>query len=106
MTGSLKAIFAYHNNSRTEVARGIASYEDTIKAREIVKENIGDHCDVIARLATTDLHQRANRLTGIKVSYRNFGEVIGETKMMVTAFTNPQPYNQSMTLKTNNEDFK
>lgn len=101
--------YAYDNNSRTEVARGIASYEDTIKVREIVSENIGDHCDVIARVLQQPTCTNARIVDeGIEVEviFEILVEVIGETKMMVTVFTNSPHYEPIDDFENEiNEDF-
>ena len=109
MTGSFESDiwYAYDNNSRTEVARGIASYEDTIKVREIVSENIGDHCDVIARVLQQPTCTNARIVDGgieVEVIFEILVEVIGETKMMLP-FYESATYVQSMTLKTKQRRF-
>ena len=81
--------YAYDNNTRTDVARATAIYEGTVKVREIISDNIGGTCDVIARILQQPTCTNAVITDdGIEVDvvFEVLVEVIGETKMMVTVF--------------------
>ena len=81
--------YAYDNNTKTEVSRKTADYDGCIKVREIISDNIGSQCDVIARVLQQPTCTNA-RITDsgieIEVVFEILVEVIGETKMMVTVF--------------------
>ncbi len=81
--------YAYDNNSKTDVARSTISYDGCIKVREIICDNIGDNCDVIARVLQQPTCTNAiisEQGIEIEVVFEVLVEVIGETKMMVTVF--------------------
>ena len=42
--------YSYDNNTKTDIARTDANYCETIKVRELICDNVSDHCDVIARV--------------------------------------------------------
>lgn len=81
--------YAYDNNSKTDVARRKASYNGTIKVREIICDTIDTNCDVIARVLQQPTCTNA-KITDqgieVEVVFEVLVEVIGETKMMVTVF--------------------
>ena len=85
--------YAYDNNTKTEVARQVESYEDTIKTRQIVK-NVNSEKDVIVRVLQQPTCTNASITEeGIEVDIilEEAVDVIGETKIAVTAFTNIDP---------------
>lgn len=102
--------YAYDNNTKTDIARATTHYDGTVKVREIICDNIGSHCDVIARVLQQPTCTNA-RITDdgivVDVVFEVLVEVIGETKMMVTVFNN---YNDTAIQDDNfeneiNEDF-
>ncbi len=85
--------YAYDDNTRTEVARQVETYEDTIKTRQIVK-NVNSEKDVIVRVLQQPTCTNASITEqGIEVDIilEEAVDVIGETKIAVTAFTNIDP---------------
>ncbi len=82
--------YAYDNNTRTEVARKIEYYTDKIKTRQIVRD-VTSTRDVIARVTQQPTCTNASIVEdGIEIDIvlELAVEVIGETKIAVTAFTN------------------
>ncbi len=82
--------YAYDDNSRTEIARKVIEYTENIKTRQIVKDVQGDQ-DVIARVTQQPSCTNASIVDdGIEVEIvlEIVVETIGETKILVTAFTN------------------
>ena len=84
---------AVDENSKTEVAREVQTYNDTIKTRQIVK-NVNSTKDVIVRVLQQPTCTNASITeSGIEVEVvlEEAVDVIGETKIAVTAFTNIDP---------------
>ena len=83
--------YAYDNNTKTDVAKSYTNYLGNVRVREIICDNIGSQCDVIARVLQQPTCTNA-RITEngieIEVVFEVLVEVIGETKMMVTVFNN------------------
>ena len=81
--------YSADDNSRTEVARSTTEYRDVVKVKEVLNDNISDHCDVVARILQQPTCTNA-KITdcGIEVDvvFEVIVEVIGETKMVVTVF--------------------
>ena len=85
--------YAYDENSKTEVARQIVEYNDSIKTRKIMK-NVNSTKDVIVRVLQQPTCTNASITeNGIEVDVvlEEAVDVIGETKIAVTAFTNIDP---------------
>lgn len=84
--------YSYDDNTKTDIARRITSYQETVKVREIIKDNLGNSTDVMARILQQPTCTNA-RIVGndieIEVIFEVLVEVIGVTKMMVTVFNNP-----------------
>lgn len=81
--------YAYDNNSKTDVARFTSNYDGCIKVREIISDNVGGPCDVIARVLQQPTCTNAKIIQNgieVEVVFEILVEVIGETKMMVTVF--------------------
>lgn len=101
--------YAYDNNRRTDIARGVTTYNGTIKVREIISDNIGDHCDVIARVLQQPTCTNASITEAgivVDVIFEVLVEVIGETKMMVTVFNCTNSYEAIDDFENEiNEDF-
>ncbi len=85
--------YAYDENSKTDIAREVQNYSDTIKTRQIVK-NVNSTKDVIVRVLQQPTCTNASITeNGIEVDVvlEEAVDVIGETKIAVTAFTNIDP---------------
>ena len=85
--------YAYDENSKTEVAREVIEYSDTIKTRQIVK-NVNSTKDVIVRVLQQPTCTNASITENgieVEVVLEEAVDVIGETKIAVTAFTNIDP---------------
>ena len=71
--------------------KSYTNYLGNVRVREIICDNIGSQCDVIARVLQQPTCTNA-RITEngieIEVVFEVLVEVIGETKMMVTVFNN------------------
>lgn len=81
--------YAYDNNTKTDVARSTANYNGTVRVKEIISENVGGNCDVIARILQQPTCTNAvitDNGIEVDVVFEVLVEVIGETKMMVTVF--------------------
>ena len=82
--------YACDDNSRTEIARKVIEYNDSIKTRQIVKDVTGSKDD-IARVTQQPSCTNASIVDdGIEVEIvlEIVAEVIGETKILVTTLTN------------------
>ncbi len=78
--------YSAENNSRTDVARSTTEYCGVVKVKEVLNDNISDHCDVVARVLQQPTCTNAliiNDGIEIEVVFEILVEVIGETKMMV-----------------------
>ncbi len=85
--------YAYDENSKTDIAREVQTYTDSIKTRQIVK-NVNSTKDVIVRVLQQPTCTNASITeNGIEVDVvlEEAVDVIGETKIAVTAFTNIDP---------------
>ena len=82
--------YAYDENRKTDVARYVQEYTDTIKTRQIVKD-VNSTKDVIVRVLQQPTCTNASITEkGIEVDVvlEEAVDVIGETKIAVTAFSN------------------
>lgn len=82
--------YAFDNNSRTEVARKIVNYNDTIKTRQLVKDVCSEEKDVIVKIQQAPTCTNASIVgndISVEIVLEVLAEIIGETKMMVTVFT-------------------
>lgn len=82
--------FAYDNNTKTEVAKKVVSYKEIIKTRQLVKERISEPNDVIIRVIQqpTCTNAKINDMViEVDIVFEVVAEIIGETKMMVTVFS-------------------
>lgn len=85
--------YAYDENSKTDIARQVQNYTDTIKTRQIVK-NVNSTKDVIVRVLQQPTCTNASITENgieVEVILEEAVDVIGETKIAVTAFTNIDP---------------
>lgn len=85
--------YAYDENSKTEIAREVQNYTDSIKTRQIVK-NVNSTKDVIVRVLQQPTCTNASITENgieVEVVLEEAVDVIGETKIAVTAFTNIDP---------------
>jgi spore coat protein E len=83
--------YAYDNNTKTDVAKQVLRYHETIRTRQIVKEVNSNGRDVIVRILQQPTCTNAsivNNVVEVEIVFEVLSEIIGETKMMVTVFTN------------------
>lgn len=82
--------YSYSNNTKTEVAREVISYSDTIRTRQIVKDD-NTSKDVIVRIidepTCTNGCINENGIE-VEVEFVVAVDVIGETKIAINTFTN------------------
>ncbi|MBQ8293533.1 MAG: outer spore coat protein CotE [Bacilli bacterium] len=81
--------YSYDNNTRTDIVRKDVSYSETVKVRELICDNVGEHFDVIARVIQQPTCTNACITEDgivVEIVFELLVEVIGETKMMVTVF--------------------
>ena len=101
--------YSENNNSRTDVARSTTEYNGTVKVKEVLNDNISDHCDVVARILQQPTCTNAlitNDGIEIEIIFEVLVEVIGETKMMVNVVScNHQEDDLDMLENEINEDF-
>lgn len=101
--------YSADNNTRTDVARSTTEYSGTIKVKELLNDNISNHCDVVARVLQQPTCTNAlitNDGIEIDIVFEVLVEVIGETKMMVNVVTTAcQEDDLDMLENEINEDF-
>ncbi len=81
--------YAYDNNSKTDIARSRVEYCEAVKVRQLICDNIGTNCDVVARIIQQPTCTNAcisDETIEVEIVFELIVEVIGETKMMVTVF--------------------
>ena len=111
VTGSFENNIWYsaNNNTSTEVAKSTTEYTARVKVKEVLNDNISDHCDVIARILKNPTCTNALITDeGIKINicFEVLVEVIGETKMVVTVFEPCENYDACDDFENEiNEDF-
>ncbi len=95
--------YSYANNTRTEIARQVFRYHETVKTRQVVKD-VSSNKDIIVRVLQQPTCTNAiinNNVIEVEIVFEVLAEIIGETKMMVTVFTNMEP---SETIEDNFEN--
>ena len=101
--------YSVDNNTRTDVAKSTTEYSGTVKVKEVLNDNISDHCDVVARILQQPTCTNAlitNDGIEIDIVFEVLVEVIGETKMMVNVVNTPcQEDDLDMLENEINEDF-
>lgn len=101
--------YSAENNTRTDVARSTTEYTSVIKVKEVLNDNISDHCDVVARILQQPTCTNAlitNDGIEIDIVFEVLVEVIGETKMMVNVVSTPCQDDDLDNLENEiNEDF-
>jgi spore coat protein E len=82
--------YAFDDNTKTDIAKKIVAYTESIKARQIVKEVNNDNKDVIVRIlqqpTCTNAKIKDSEIE-VDIVFEVVAEIIGETKMMVTVFS-------------------
>lgn len=82
--------YAHDENTKTDIAKKVVGYTETIKTRQIVKEVNSEPKDVIVRILQQPTCTNAkinDSKIELDIIFEVVAEVIGETKMMVTVFT-------------------
>jgi len=83
--------YAYDNNTKTDVAKQVLRYNEKIRTKQIVKDVSDDTRDVIVRILQQPTCTNAsinNDLVEVEIVFEILAEILGETKMTVTVFTN------------------
>lgn len=101
--------YSLNDNTRTEVIRTTTEYEGKVRVKEVVNDNISDHCDVVVRVLQQPTCTNALITPDgivVDVVFELLVEVIGETKMVVSVI-NQVNLNESIDDFENeiNEDF-
>ncbi|MCK9470933.1 MAG: outer spore coat protein CotE [Bacilli bacterium] len=81
--------YAYDNNTKTDIAKKVVNYEEAIKTRQIVKDVSDDAKDIIIRILQQPTCTNAKISDDgleVEIIFEVIGEIIGETKMLVTVF--------------------
>ena len=101
--------YSADNNTRTDVARSTTEYTSIVKVKEVLNDNISNHCDVVARILQQPTCTNAlitNDGIEIEIVFEVLVEVIGETKMMVSVVSSScQDDDLDMLENEINEDF-
>ena len=93
--------YSYDNNTKTDIARTDANYCETIKVRELICDNVSDHCDVIARVIQQPTCTNAcitDEGIEVEIVFELLVEVIGETKMKVTVFKETENWEEEINI--------
>ncbi|HHZ11978.1 MAG TPA: outer spore coat protein CotE [Acholeplasmataceae bacterium] len=82
--------YSHDDNTKTDIAKKVVSYTQSVNTRQIVREVTDNSRDVIVRIIQQPTCTNA-KLVGSEIEaeivFEVVAEVIGETKMMVTVFT-------------------
>lgn len=101
--------YSYDDNTKTDVTRNLITYDQKIKVREVICDNIGERCDVVVRVQQPPTCTNAcitEEGILVDVVFEMLSEVIGETKMMVTVFACNETYDTVEDFEDEiNEDF-
>lgn len=87
--------YSYDDNTKTDIAKKIVGYTQTVNTRQIVKEVNDNSQDVIVRIIQQPTCTNAKLVNSdieVEIVFEVVAEVIGETKMMVTVFTQMESY--------------
>ncbi|NLD26386.1 MAG: outer spore coat protein CotE [Acholeplasmataceae bacterium] len=82
--------YAYDDNTKTDIAKKIVGYSQQVNTRQIVKEINDNSQDVLVRILQQPTCTNArivNSEIEVDIVLEVVAEIIGETKMMVTVFT-------------------
>lgn len=84
--------YTAENNTRTEIVKKTINYEQVIKTHQVVKEISSGNNDIIVRIVqqptcTNAIINDCNIV--VDIVFEAIAEVIGETKIMVTVFQQP-----------------
>jgi len=83
---------SYDENTKTNIVRKKVDYETTIHVRQVVTDFLEDSEDAFARILKhpTAVNARiVDSVIELEIAFEIKAEVIGETKMQVTVFSNP-----------------
>ena len=86
--------YSYDDNTKTDIAKKVVGYSQGINTRQIVKEvrdNSGCDCRIIQQPTCTNAKLVGSDIE-TEIVFEVVAEVIGETKMMVTVFTQVESY--------------
>jgi len=89
--------YAYDNNTKTDIAKQVFRYHEVIRTRQLVQDVNSNSRDVIVRILQQPTCTNAsivNDVIEVEIVLEMLAEIIGETKMMVTVFTNPENTDQ------------
>ncbi len=82
--------YAYDNNTKTEVAKQVIPYDQTIKTKQIVKDLNSECRDVIVRMlqqpTCTNACIQDNNII-VDIVFEVIAEIIGEAKMVVAVLS-------------------
>lgn len=82
--------YAYDNNTKTDVAKQVINYDETIKTKQIVKDLNNECRDVIVRLiqqpTCTNACIEENNII-VDIVFETVAEIIGEAKMVVSVLS-------------------
>lgn len=82
--------YAYDNNTKTDVAKQVVNYDETIKTKQIVKDLNSECRDVIVRLiqqpTCTNACIEENNII-VDIVFEAVAEIIGEAKMVVSVLS-------------------
>lgn len=90
----LNVWYSYLQNTKTEVLREKIKYKKDIKVKQVVKNYLDNNDDIIAKVLAHPTVTNAKILEDgldVDVTMEILAEVIGETKMQVTVFTQTEP---------------
>ncbi len=101
--------YSLDENKKTEVVRKNISYEKEIYTKQIIKEYIENSNNILVRVLKSpkcnDAKINGNNIL-ISVELELVAEIIGETKMQVTVFNEPEIFSEEDDFENQiNEDF-
>ena len=100
--------YSQDENTKTNICRKKINYQKNIHTRQIVKDYIENSDDAIARIkkhpTCIDAKINDNKIT-LEIELELICEVIGETKMQVTVFTEPEVWDVDDFENEIDEDF-
>lgn len=85
--------YSHDENTKTNITRKKINYEKEVHTRQIVKEFIENSDDAIGRIIKHPTCTNAKIVDDkieLEITFEIICEVIGETKMQVTVFTQPE----------------
>ena len=91
--------FSTNNNTKTDIIREVITYKKEIATKTVVKDFLENTEDILARIVQHPTVTNAKVIEDtvqVDISFEIIVEIIGETKMKVTVFTEAETWEEEI----------